>query len=139
MADTQLREDGRRVTCEDVTADNTVAAADSGMVLNIKADSKITTLPDITSSMVGLRVIVRLNGVPVTNGPVGTGSSKSVGHEIAPHSSDTIVGLGAAGTADKSLLMVKASMVTGDYAVLQADGVSRWFVQEASGAWTRES
>lgn len=139
MADTLLNIEGRRVDCEDVTANNTVAVADSGRVLNIKADALVTTLPNNAAGTVGLSVIVRLAGVPVTNGPAGTGSNESVGHEIAPHSSDLIVGRGATGVADKSLLMVKASMKVGDYVKLVGNGVDTWFIQESSGDWTFEA
>lgn len=139
MATVALRTAGQRLQSEDVTANNTVAAADSGVVLNQKADALVTTLPNLTSAMVGLRVIVRLAGVPVTSGPTGTGNNKSVGHEIAPHSSDKIVGFGVSGTADKSLLMVKASMKVGDYVILVGDGVDTWYVQEVVGSWTFEA
>lgn len=139
MADAKLYDDGRRNTCEDVTANNTVAAADSGMVLNIKADGLVTTLPDAAAGLAGLTVIVRLAGVPVTNGPAGTGANESVGHSISPHSSDAIDGLGAAGVDNKDLVMVKASMIVGDYVKLVCNGVDTWYVVEASGAWTREA
>lgn len=134
-----LHQPGQRFYSEAVTANNTVVAADSGVVLDQQADALVTTLPDITSSMVGLEVVVRLAGVKKTNGPAGSGDNASVGHEIAPHSSDSIVGLGASGTADKSLLMVKASQYVGDFVRLRADGVSRWFVVAAVGAWTFEA
>lgn len=124
---------------EDVTANNTVVAADSGVVLNQTKDALVTTLPNITTAMVGLTVIVRLAGVAKTNAAAGTGDDESMGHEIAPHSSDKISGAGASGTADKSMLMVKASQKVGDYVVLRADGVDTWFVQEYSGAWTFEA
>ena len=131
--------DGKRYFAENVSANNTVAAADSGVVLNIIADALVTTLPNITTARAGTRVIVKLGGVPA-GGPVGSGANKSVGHAISPHSSDKIVGLGAAGVADKDLLMVKASMQVGDYVILQAGDATEgnWNVVEAVGAWTRE-
>lgn len=132
--------DSQRLFAENVSANNTVAGADSGVVLNQTADAKVTTLPDITAALAGTRVIVRLAGV-AAGGPVGSGASASQGHEIAPHSSDKIVGLGVAGTADKSLLMVKADMVVGDYVILRAGDVTAgvWAVEEAVGAWTFEA
>ncbi len=131
--------DGRRVLGENVSANNTVALADSGSALNQIADAKVTTLPDAAAGNVGLEVFVVLGGVPA-GGPVGSGSNGSVGHEIAPHSSDKIVGiLGGSGTADKSILMAKDDMVAGDYVKLRSNGVDTWFVVEASGAWTMEA
>jgi len=131
--------DGRRVLGENVSANNTVALADSGSALNIISDAKVTTLPDAAAGNVGLEVFVVLGGVPA-GGPVGSGSNASVGHEIAPNSSDKIVGiLGGSGTADKSILMAKASMIVGDYVKLRSNGVDTWFVVEASGAWTMEA
>ena len=139
MANVKLR-NGDVVLGENVSANNTVALADSGSALNIVADAIVTTLPNAATSNVGLEVFVVLGGVKATNGPAGTGSNKTVGHEIAPHSSDKIVGiLGGAGVADKSLLMAKANMVVGDYVKLRSDGVDTWFVVEASGAWTVEA
>lgn len=139
MSKVLLHEEGQRLQAEDLTTSNTVAVADSGVVLNQTKDALVTTLPNITSSMVGLRVIVRLAGAVPTTGTAGTGSNESVGHEIAPHSSDKIVGFGVSGTADKSLLMVKASHKVGDYVILQADGVDTWYVQEVVGDWTFEA
>lgn len=139
MSKVQLRSNGQQLQSETVTANNTVAAADSGVVLNQTKDALVTTLPNITTSMVGLCVIVRLAGATPTSGTAGTGSNESVGHEIAPHSSDKISGASQAGTADKSMLMVKASMKVGDYVILRADGVDTWFVQEYCGDWTFEA
>ena len=130
--------DGKRYDAENVIADNTVAVADSGRVLNIIADGKLTTLPNNAAGTVGLTVIVRLGGVPA-GGPVGSGSNASLGHEIAPHSSDLIVGRGVTGTADKSLLMTKANMIVGDYVILVGNGVDTWFIQESVGAWAFEA
>lgn len=130
--------DSQRLFAETVSADNTVAVADSGVVLNQTADAKTTTLPDAAAANVGLTVIVRLAGVPA-GGPVGSGSNESQGHTISPHSSDKIVGLGASGTTNKDLLMVKASMIVGDYVKLVSNGVDTWYVQEAVGAWTFEA
>jgi len=130
--------DSQRLFAEDVSADNTVAVADSGVVLNQTADAKVTTLPDAAAANVGLTVIVRLGGVKA-GGPVGSGSNASQGHAISPHSSDKIVGLGASGTTNKDLLMVKASMIVGDYVKLVSNGVDTWYVEEAVGAWTFEA
>lgn len=130
--------DSQRLFAETVSADNTVAVADSGVVLNQTVDGKVTTLPAVASSNVGLTVIVRLAGVKA-GGPVGSGASASLGHLISPAAADKIIGLGAAGVDDKDLVMVKASMVVGDYVKLVSDGVNGWFVQEAVGAWTREA
>lgn len=138
MANIKLR-DGRVVLGENVSANNTVALADSGSALNIVADDIVTTLPNAATSNVGLEVFVVLGGVK-QGGPVGTGANGSLSHEIAPHSSDKIVGiLGGSGVADKSLLMAQDDMVVGDYVKLRSDGVDTWFVVEASGAWTVEA
>lgn len=137
-----LRDAGQALYSEDVSADNTVAAADSGIVLNQVADGKVTTLPDITAALVGTVVIVRIGGVQQTNGPAGASTGNGqVGHSISPHSSDKISGLGAAGTANKDLLMVKADGNVGDYVVLVAGDVIAgvWNVVEAKGSWTREA
>jgi len=139
MAEVQLRPDGQRLFSEDVSANNTVALADSGVVLNQIADALVTTLPNAATSNVGLTVIVRLAGVPKSGAPAGTGDNQSIGHEIAPHSSDKIVGMGAANAADKSMLMVKASMKVGDYVKLRCDGVDTWFIDEVVGSWTFEA
>lgn len=138
MATIKLR-DGRRVLGENVSANNTVTLADSGSALNQIADAKVTTLPDAAAGNVGLEVFVVLGGEPA-GGPVGSGSGGTVGHEIAPNSSDKIVGiLGGSGTADKSILMAADDQKVGDYVKLRSNGVDTWFVVEASGAWTMEA
>lgn len=127
--------DGKVYASEDVSANNTVAAADSGVVLNIVEDAIVTTLP---STAAGLTVIVRIGGKPA-GGSVGSGDDASVGHAISPAAADKIIGLGAAGADNKDLLMVKASSKVGDYVKLVGDGAEGWYVQEAVGEWTREA
>lgn len=140
MAQVALRDAGQKLQSEDLTTNNTVAIADSGVVLNQRKDGLVTTLPAVASSNVGLRVIVRVGDVQQTSGPTGAGTgNKSIGHEIAPNASDKIMGFGQAGTDDKSLLLAKANHVVGDYVILQSDGVNGWMVQEVKGAWTFEA
>lgn len=130
--------DGKVYASEDVSANNTVAAADSGVVLNIVKDAIATTLPAVGATNVGLTVIVRIGGEPA-GGAAGSGDDGSVGHAISPNSADKIIGLGAAGVDDKDLLIAKADSKVGDYVKLVSDGSTGWFVQEAVGEWTREA
>lgn len=138
MAEVALRDAGQKLQSEDLTTNNTVAAADSGVVLNQRADGLTTTLPAVGATNVNLTVIVRVGDVQQTNGPTGAGTGNGeIGHTISPNSADKIIGLGAAGTDDQDLVLAKADHQVGDYVVLQSDGSTGWFVVEAKGAWAR--
>lgn len=135
MATVQWPSDKRRQST-DVNADKTLAITDVGVVQNVIADGKVITLP---ATVVGYRFIIRNGGVPVTSGPAGTGSNKSLAVTVSPNASDKIAGNGFTAADDKDAINTKATAQVGDEIALIGDGVNGWFVEYAVGTWAREA
>ena len=110
---------GRRKSAN-VSADKTLAAADSGVVQNVIADGVTITLPATATA------VVRAAGVPA-GGPVGSGSNKS--QEVVV--TGTVAGLGGA-SASATFTLAKDDMVAGDE-IAFVNGV----VAYAVGNWVR--
>lgn len=113
------------------------SAADGDGTVATATDNSVVTLPNAAASNAGQRVTVQNQGAD--------GAAKV---SISPHSSDKIKGgvHGAAtgdlvsfsGTADKDAINTKATAKSGDYLVLQCDGVDTWWVIGGKGVWASE-
>lgn len=104
------------------TSSATLTAAESGPIAVSSAGGAVTlTLP---ATVVGLSYYIYVTAT----------SSNNV--QISPNASDKVIGLNDAGTDNKDMIL--ADPVQGDYIKIIGDGVDGWFVQEASGTWTRE-
>jgi len=135
MATVQNPSDKRRQSTNR-TADATLAIADCGVVQNVQADGKVITLP---STAAGLTFTIRNGGVPVTNGPTGTGANGSLAVTISPAAADKISGNGLTPADNKDLINTKATAQVGDEVTLVGDGVDGWVIQNIVGTWARES
>lgn len=121
----------------DVNANKTYAAADMGIVQNIIKDGLTHTLPATSAK---LQLTFRNGGVPVTNGPVGSGSDQSATITLTPASGDSFTGAGIASpTINKTLQNVTGNI--GDEVTIRGTGVNdatAWSVVNNRGAlWTR--
>lgn len=125
-----------------VNANKTLAAVDTGVVQKVIADGVVFTLP---STAAGLTFVFEVAGKPVTNGPVGSGSNKTVGFSVSPAAADGITG-GSLATPviNKDLVYAKAASQIGARLVLVGTGTAgtgAWIVQEISdlSSWSREA
>lgn len=138
MATVQFPSDKRRQSVN-VTTNKTLASTDMGIVQNVQADAITVTLP---STAAGLTFTIRNGGVPVTNGPTGTGSNKSLLVTVAPAAADAIAGNGFTATVNKAALNTKATALVGDEITLVASGVAgvtAWSIQDPLvGIWARQ-
>jgi hypothetical protein len=134
MATIQGTSDKRRQSAN-VSVDTTLTLADCGVVQNVIADGKVITLPATTA---GACFTIRNGGVPVTSGPAGTGSNKSVLVAISPNASDKIQGNGISASDNKDLLNTKATSSVGDEVTLIGDGTDGWLISNVVGTWVRE-
>jgi hypothetical protein len=134
MATSQYPSDKRRQSTN-ISADTTLALTDCGVVQNVIADGKVITLPATTA---GATFIIRNGGVPVTSGPAGSSSNKSVLVAISPNASDKIQGNGLSAQDNKDLLNTKATSAVGDEVTLVGDGTDGWLIQSIVGTWPRE-
>lgn len=112
--------DKRRVSV-DVSSNKTLAAADAGTVQNVIADGLTITLPASATAT------VRSGGVPVSGGPVGTGTNGSQAIVVT----GTVAGLGSASGA-ATLTLAKADQEVGDE-ISFVNGV----ISNVVGAWVR--
>lgn len=135
MATSQYPSDKRRQSTS-ISADTTLALTDCGVVQNVIADGKVITLP---ATSAGATFTIRNGGVPVTSGPAGTGSNKSVLVTISPNASDKIQGNGLSAQDNKDLLNTKATSSVGDEVTLVGDGTDGWLIQSIIGTWAREA
>lgn len=117
---------------QDVSANKTLALTHQGYVQNVIADELTVTMPSV---VVGSEFIIRIGGVPVTNGPVGSGSNGSVSlFTIAVAAGDLVAGLGSAGTDADGLKIEDANV--GDYVRLLGSA-NGWQIAESKGAWVQ--
>lgn len=110
---------------ETKSADTTVAAADSGYLIDVDTDAKIMTLP---ATVVGMTFTF-----------VNAGADGAVLLSVSPNAADKIIGAGFTAADNKDAQNTKATAKKGDYIRLVGDGVDGWFVQEMRGTWVREA
>lgn len=137
MATVQTPSDKRRQSVN-VTTNKTLTLADQGIVQNVQADGITITLP---STSAAATFTVRNGGVPITNGPTGTGSNKSVLVTVAPAAADAIAGNGFTAAINKAALNTKATAQVGDEITIIGSGtagVTAWSLREVIGTWARQ-
>jgi len=127
----------------DITANKTLLATELGWVQNVIADGLTLTPPASATLLAGATLVIRNGGVPSTGGPVGTGSSGTVGFVLTPASGDGVTGNGFTAAADKGITYVKAQGNIGDEVTMVAAGsntAKAWNIASVRGklaAWTR--
>ncbi|MEM3062193.1 MAG: hypothetical protein QW303_01415 [Nitrososphaerota archaeon] len=109
---------------ERLTANHTLSTTDSGRAIFVSTSGGVVTLT-LPATVLGVNYHII----------VDTDSSNAL--NISPNAADKIVGLDSGGVDNKDLIL--AAPKKGDYVKLLGDGVDGWFVQEASGTFTRET
>jgi hypothetical protein len=134
----QFPSDKRRQSVN-VSTNKTLTAADQGIVQNVIADGIIITLP---STAAGTTFVIRNGGVPVSNGPVGSGSNASAAVLVSPAAADAIAGNGFTAAVNKDAINTKTTSSVGDEITLVGSGTAgaaAWNIQEVVGTWAREA
>lgn len=123
----------------DVTEAKTLAAADSGYVQNVIYANGVVTGPAAATTG---KFIIRNGGVPVTDGPAGTGSDGNL-ISFDPAAADTIIGFNVAdGTSadGKQLNNTAATSRVGDeIEVLYTGNTNGPLLTAMKGIWAREA
>jgi hypothetical protein len=124
----------------DVTEAKTLTAADSGYVQNVIYANGVVTGPAAATN--GL-YIIRNGGVPVTNGPAGTGDDGNL-ISFDPAAADTIIGFNVAdGTSadGKQLNNTAATAKVGDEITVryEAGSTNGPVIESIKGIWAREA
>lgn len=123
--------DGRNAV--DVTENKTLAIKDCGVVQNVITDGLTVTLP---ATAAGLTYTVRNGGVPVTDGPAGTGDDKSAIVKIAPQAADFIAGHELTASDADTINNTKATARVGDEIQLIA-GTDGYNIVYSKGIWAQ--
>lgn len=126
--------DGRYA--RDIDTSFTVAAEDSGLVLNVVANSVTVTLPATATQGVWT---IRDGGVPVANGPTGAVTKASV-VTVDPNASDTLAGLNAEGTEQDGKYYKNTGGDIGDeITVINTGATDGGLILSTKGDWIIES
>ena len=117
---------GDRTVREVISANKTLAAADTGKLFWVDTDALIITLPAIADG---------LGGVKIVNG----GAFGAVAVNLSPQALDMVLGPNITGADNKDLINTKATAKRGDYAVLDLGDADGYVVTELKGTWAREA
>jgi len=122
---------GKKVV-ETVSANKTLAAADSGKVFIVDTDAIVITLPSTASGL----TYTFING----------GADGAVLISVSPAAADAVHGTTSAstnvvlsGVDDKDLLNTKATATTGDSSVIVGDGSVGWYLLDSTGIWASQT
>lgn len=131
-------QDAKRALMEQVTitATTTLTIADSGVDHNVATDALTITLPDITADNVGMTFLFRNTGadgaVALTLSPAAT---DGINGTIANAAVDSV----ASGVVDKDIVNTKATANNGDFIVLTAVALNKWFITGGVGIWASQA
>lgn len=126
--------DGRYA--RDIDTSFTAAAEDSGLVLNVVANSVTVTLPATATQGVWT---IRDGGVPVSSGPSGAVTKASV-VTVDPNASDTLAGLNVEGTEQDGKYYKNTGGNIGDeITVINTGATNGGLILSTKGDWVIES
>jgi len=123
-----------------LTASTTISEANSTKDYSIATDALVITLPLITNDNLGLEYTFR-----------NTGADGNNVLNIKPNAADSINGgfpfvtgstasmNRASGTVNKGWANTKATSKVGDFVVLKAVSLTKWYIQGGQGVWASES
>lgn len=122
-----------QVTVDD---DLTIESVDSELTVNVDVDGGVVTLPAITANNLGMRVTVRNIGADGAYGvSVSPASTDAIHGTIANSAADSVSG----GVVDKDITNTKGTANKGDYIVLEAAGLTEWYITGGVGIWASEA
>jgi len=126
--------DGRYA--RDIDTSFTVAAEDSGLVLNVVAASVVVTLPAVATQGVWT---IRDGGVSATSGPDGAIVSAAV-PTVDPNGSDTLAGLNVEGTEQDGKYVKNTGGNPGDeITIINTGATNGGLIAATKGDWIFEA
>lgn len=119
-----------------VTASTTFTAADAGKEYNIATDALVMTLPEITSSNIGMEFVFRNTGANGNNIiTISPAAADGVNGRISTAAADST----ASGVVNKDFVNTKATAKKGDFVRLRAVAATTWYIMEGQGVWASEA
>ena len=125
-----------KVSQETRTASASVPAGDAGIDQNIATDALVMSLPKITSGNLGMTYLFRNTGADGNNIiTLSPDAADSFNGTIANASADSVAG----GVAGKDWVNTKATANKGDYVVIRAVALTKWYIVGGVGVWASEA
>ncbi len=117
-------------------ASSSIPAGDAGVDQNISTDGLVVSLPQIHSGNIGLTFLFRNTGADGNNIiTLSPHSSDSINGTIANASADSV----ASGVVNKDWVNTKATANNGDYVILRAVSLTKWYIVGGVGIWASEA
>lgn len=124
-----------RTSQSTITATSTLTAADTGKDYNIATDAIVVTLPLITAENIGMKFMFRNTGADGANIiTLSPASADGINGTIANAAADSV----ASGVVNKDLINTKATANNGDYVVLKAVALTKWYIEGGVGIWASQ-
>lgn len=108
-----------------ISANTTLADAQTGILIFVDTDGVVLTLPATTL----------LRDYKIVNG----GLYGSVGITVSPNAADKLFGAGLSPTDDEDIINTKATANSGDMVSLLGDGADGYSIVERRGIWAEET
>lgn len=117
-------------------ASSSIPAGDAGVDQNISTDGLVVSLPQIHSENIGLTFLFRNTGADGNNIiTLSPHSTDSINGTIANASADSV----ASGVVNKDWINTKATANNGDYVILRAVSLTKWYIVGGVGIWASEA
>tara|TARA_R110002012_G_scaffold98526_4_gene236161 strand:- start:1471 stop:1890 length:420 start_codon:yes stop_codon:yes gene_type:complete len=125
-----------QVSQKTLTASVSVPAGDAGIDHNIATDALVMSLPKIGSGNLGMTFLFRNTGADGNNIiTLSPDSADSFNGSIANAAADSVAG----GVAGKDWINTKATANNGDYVVIRAVALTKWYIVGGVGVWASEA
>ena len=119
-----------------IAASGAIGANQAGEELNVATDALVITLPKIESSLLGMEYTVRNTGADGNNIITLSPNAADAFHgTIANAAADAVAG----GVVNKNFVNTKATANNGDYVILRAVALTKWYVIGGVGIWASEA
>ena len=119
-----------------VTATTTFTAADASGTYNVATDAIVLNLPTITAETIGMEFSFRNTGADgAVLLSIDPSSTDGINGSIANAAADSV----ASGGVGKKLNNTKATANNGDYVILKAVALTKWFIVGGVGIWASEA
>ena len=118
-----------------LTDDTTLTEAGAGTEYNIATDDKTITLPKIEADSIGMILTFRNTGADGNNIiTLSPNAADGVNGSIANAAADSVAG----GVVNKNFVNTKTTANLGDYVILRAVALTKWFIIGGVGIWASE-
>ena len=125
-----------QVSQNSYSASSSIPAGDAGVDQNISTDGLVVSLPQIHSENLGLTFLFRNTGADANNIiTLSPHSTDSINGTIANASADSV----ASGVANKDWVNTKATANNGDYVIIRAVELTKWYIVGGVGIWASEA